>query len=112
MVFLKRKINVFKFSNKQWIFGKNGIVVLEIIDFPLSDVTKSSHLSDCESPISGKVISIEGQTGDFVKKNDTVVIVEAMKMEHSIRAPYSGFITELLCGNGEQVKENQKLDSY
>ncbi len=104
-----KKINVFKFSNKQWIFGKNGIVVLEIIDFSLSDITKSSHLSDCESPISGKVISIEGQTGDFVKKNDTVVIVEAMKMEHSIRAPYSGFITELLCRNGEQVKENQKL---
>ena len=42
------------------------------------------------SPMPGKVIKIAAKQGQEVKTGDTLVIVEAMKMEHSILAPCDG----------------------
>ena len=45
------------------------------------------------------------QEGDFVKKGDILVIVEAMKMEHSILAPFSGRVLKVNTYEGAQEDE-------
>jgi len=42
------------------------------------------------SPISGKVVKIMAAQGDIVEKGQDLLIIEAMKMEHKIKAPYPG----------------------
>jgi len=61
------------------------------------------------APMPGKVIKLLAKVGDEVEEGQAVLIVEAMKMEHTLRAPTSGKITELKCEEGEQVDANVPL---
>jgi acyl-CoA carboxylase subunit alpha len=56
------------------------------------------------SPMPGKVIRIIGKPGDRVEEGDALVVLEAMKMEHTIRAPYAGTIDAIGFAEGQQVE--------
>ena len=49
---------------------------------------------------------------DKVSKGDTILILEAMKMEHQILAPRNGTISRLHARTGDQVSNNQTLVSF
>lgn len=56
---------------------------------------KRKDEGDLSSPISGKVVSVKVKNGDSVKKGDVLMVIEAMKMEYLIRAPYDGKIKKV-----------------
>jgi acetyl-CoA/propionyl-CoA carboxylase biotin carboxyl carrier protein len=60
------------------------------------------------SPMPGSVIAVQATSGTLVSEGDTVLVVEAMKMEHSLAAPVSGRV-EVLVSVGDQVKVDQVL---
>lgn len=60
------------------------------------------------SPMPGSVIAVQAASGTEVSEGDVVVVVEAMKMEHSLSAPVSGRV-ELLVSVGDQVTVDQVL---
>ena len=60
------------------------------------------------SPMPGNVIAVQVDSGAEVSEGDAVVVVEAMKMEHSLAAPVSGLV-EVLVSVGDQVKVDQVL---
>ena len=68
---------------------------------------KESDESDLDSPISGKIIKIEVKKGDKVKKGDVLVIIEAMKMEYLIRAPYNGVVKKVNFNENDQIEIGQ-----
>ncbi|MEL6292354.1 MAG: biotin/lipoyl-containing protein, partial [Pseudomonadota bacterium] len=55
------------------------------------------------APMPGLVRSVSCSPGDTVSKDDPVVILEAMKMEHTLRAPRDGTVQSVLVGEGAQV---------
>jgi 3-methylcrotonyl-CoA carboxylase alpha subunit len=57
----------------------------------------------------GKVIAVLVQAGATVERGTPLVIMEAMKMEHTITAPAAGTVREILYGVGEQVAEGADL---
>jgi biotin carboxyl carrier protein len=59
--------------------------------------------------MAGTIISIEGQVGEVVDAEETIAIMESMKMEMSIVAPAAGTISEILVAEGDAVVENQPL---
>ena len=61
------------------------------------------------APMPGKVTKVFAKVDDEVKEGDPVLIVEAMKMEHTLRAPINGKITSMSCAEGEQVDANVPL---
>jgi acetyl-CoA/propionyl-CoA carboxylase biotin carboxyl carrier protein len=56
----------------------------------------------------GSVIAVQAESGSEVAEGDVVVVVEAMKMEHSLSAPAAGQV-EVLVSVGDQVKVDQVL---
>jgi acetyl-CoA/propionyl-CoA carboxylase biotin carboxyl carrier protein len=60
------------------------------------------------SPMPGSVIAVQASSGADVSEGDVVVVVEAMKMEHSLAAPVSGQV-EVLVSVGDQVTVDQVL---
>ncbi len=60
------------------------------------------------SPMPGNVIAVQAESGSEVAEGDVVVVVEAMKMEHSLPAPVSGRV-EVLVSVGQQVTVDQVL---
>lgn len=61
------------------------------------------------APMSGNIIQVLVKAGDSVTKGQALLILEAMKMEHTISAPAQGVIKEIFYGTGEQVKEGAQL---
>jgi len=61
------------------------------------------------APMPGKVIDVKVKKGKKVKAGDTLVILEAMKMEHSIKAAEDGTVSELLISINDQVENGALL---
>ena len=61
------------------------------------------------APMPGQVIAVRVQAGDTVKQGDELVVVEAMKMEHSVTAPKAGKVANVLCEAGSRVEEGAAL---
>ena len=61
------------------------------------------------APMPGQVLSIVSAVGTAVELGDTVVILEAMKMEHAITAPRAGVIADIGVRQGDQVTRGQRL---
>jgi 3-methylcrotonyl-CoA carboxylase alpha subunit len=61
------------------------------------------------APMPGKVIAIHATAGTPVSKGAALLVMEAMKMEHTIVAPADGTIAEFLYAVGDQVAEGAEL---
>ena len=61
------------------------------------------------APMPGKVIEVRVKKGDQVKAGDTLIIIEAMKMEHSIKATENGKVTKLMVSLNQQVDNGATL---
>nr|WP_298930587.1 acetyl/propionyl/methylcrotonyl-CoA carboxylase subunit alpha [uncultured Erythrobacter sp.] len=56
------------------------------------------------APMPGKVIAVDVSDGQAVKAGDRLMVLEAMKMEHALTAPFDGTVTELAASEGGQVQ--------
>ena len=61
------------------------------------------------APMNGAIVAVQAKVGDTVTAGQTLVIMEAMKMEHAIKAPADGVVTEIFFTEGEQVSEGAEL---
>ena len=61
------------------------------------------------SPMPGSVVTVEVAEGDAVTRGETLLVVEAMKMEHPVTAPVDGTVVELAVGVGDAVEAGQPL---
>ena len=61
------------------------------------------------APMPGKVIDLKVKKGSKVKAGDTLIILEAMKMEHSIKASENGTVSDLLVSTNDQVENGALL---
>ena len=64
------------------------------------------------APMPGKVVAVLASKGQHVKKGDALVIMEAMKMEHTIAAPADGVVDEILYAVGDQVADGAPLIAF
>jgi 3-methylcrotonyl-CoA carboxylase alpha subunit len=64
------------------------------------------------APMPGKIVSVLVGKGDTVEKGAPLLIMEAMKMEHTIAAPAKGLVEDLLYAVGDQVAEGAQLLSF
>jgi 3-methylcrotonyl-CoA carboxylase alpha subunit len=64
------------------------------------------------APMPGKVVAVLATAGQKVKKGDPLVIMEAMKMEHTIAAPSDGLVEEILYQVGDQVADGAPLLAF
>ena len=64
----------------------------------------AAHASSLTAPMPATVTRINVAAGDMVKKGDTLVVLEAMKMELPVRAPADGVVDTVRCKVGELVQ--------
>ena len=64
------------------------------------------------APMPGRIVSIAVAKGDTVQPEQIVVVLEAMKMEHNIRAPSAGRIVAIHCAAGSRVNEGAELIGF
>ena len=64
---------------------------------------------ECRAPLPGSVTKVLVQAGDTVAEGDGLVVLEAMKMEHTLRANGAGTVARVQCAPGQQVDVNDLL---
>jgi len=64
------------------------------------------------APMPGKIVAVLVAKAQEVKKGDALLIMEAMKMEHTISAPHDGVIDDVLYAVGDQVTEGAQLLAF
>ncbi|MGC5124421.1 biotin/lipoyl-containing protein, partial [Escherichia coli] len=57
----------------------------------------------------GRIVAVQAAAGDKVAKGRPIVVLEAMKMEHALTAPFDGVVGELTVKVGDQVVEGALL---
>ncbi len=91
-------------------FAIKRLDVAEPDDNCLENISMNQSSSgDIISPMPGKVLSVLVEVGDEVKKGDLLMVIEAMKMENNILAPYAGTVDKLLVNTGEKVDNSSHL---
>lgn len=87
-------------------FEKNFIVAGKemTIESPLRSRSKSNSNSGghMQSPMPGKILQVLVKVGDVVKEGDSLIVMEAMKMEHTIKANSNGTISAIHFDEGQQ----------
>ena len=63
----------------------------------------------CLAPMPGKVLRVNTQVGDSVAEGQTLIVLEAMKMEHAIASPRDGVVATVLVSEGELVEAQAPL---
>jgi 3-methylcrotonyl-CoA carboxylase alpha subunit len=64
------------------------------------------------APMPGSIVDVLVSAGQRVDKGQPLMILEAMKMEHTIAAPADGVVAQVLFGRGDQVKEGEELIQF
>lgn len=62
-----------------------------------------------KAPMPGKILDIMVKEGDEVKKDQPLVILEAMKMENELKAPISGTISSIFTETGQSLEKNSHI---
>jgi 3-methylcrotonyl-CoA carboxylase alpha subunit len=86
----------------------------EACEFTLDDprtreFTSSAAQGGLTSPLPGVVVAVPVTVGQAVAAGEVLMVIEAMKMEHAITAPYAGQVSAIHFGRGERVPEGSAL---
>jgi biotin carboxyl carrier protein len=73
---------------------------------------KENHAKEIKAPMPGLIFDIKVCEGEEVKKGDSLLILEAMKMENIIKSPGDGIVKNIKIKKGESVEKNQVLIQF
>ena len=98
---------------KVFVTGQDAYVVrggrqtrVRIRDFAAPSAAASTGDGVIKAPMHGKVLELLALVGDRVDFGQRLAVIEAMKMEHTLRAPFAGTVTQVLVRSGGQVVES------
>ena len=96
-------------DGRSWHVFRDGTHWTLTLKEELGALDSDAGSGSLAAPMPGRVIKLFVQAGARVKKGDALLILEAMKMEHTISAPADGTVKEIHYAAGEQVLEGAEL---
>ena len=103
-----RTVTVDKLNNVTHIKIAGRRIALSLIN-ETNDITTTHDAGGLTAPMSGTIIAVTVREKQQVKRGDSLLTLEAMKMEHTIRAPHDGLVTKLFFRRGDQVRDGDEL---
>ena len=105
------------FNKKEYIISLNSktynLKISDALDIMIEEMgysfNGSKKLDAIHSPMPGIIIDIEVKQGDKVKEGDSILILEAMKMENSIKCPKDGIVKSVHAQKGDAVEKGKLL---
>ena len=76
------------------------------------DSARSKKGGDIKAPMPGLVLSVMVNPGQQIKTGDTIVVLEAMKMENVLKAQADGVVKKILVIKGDKVEKNQVMVNF
>jgi 3-methylcrotonyl-CoA carboxylase alpha subunit len=105
----RRDASTFVSGNLAHVFDDGDHHVFAVEDPYLPPPETVEHHGGLTAPMPGRVLAVLVGEGQAVKRGMALIVMEAMKMEHTVTAPRPGTVLRLCCAVGEQVKEGAEL---
>ncbi|MBG6476819.1 acetyl/propionyl/methylcrotonyl-CoA carboxylase subunit alpha [Pseudomonas aeruginosa] len=106
---LQRRLHAIRQGNTLHLEWHGELHAVSRFD-PIAEAEAShQHHGGLTAPMNGSIVRVLVEPGQSVEAGSALVVLEAMKMEHSIRAPHAGTVKALYCGEGEMVSEGTVL---
>lgn len=99
-------------SDTLYIFTNAGRNKLGIVDPAATDDDDAAGADGLRAPMPGKIVSVFVTSGQKVAKGTPLMIMEAMKMEHTIVAPSDGTVMRVSFAEGSQIEEGVSLVEF
>ena len=106
-------------SGARWFdVARNGLVhhvdwpggYVRLVERPrFPEAVREDDPGSLHAPMPGRIVKVLVEDGDAVTEGQVLIVLEAMKMEHSLRSPYDGVVRSLTAESGDQVEAGQVL---
>jgi biotin carboxyl carrier protein len=95
----------------RWVFLDGEVFRVEVDDRPVRRVTRGGRgtAESLAAPMPATVIRLLVSAGQAVKKGETLLLLEAMKMELPLRAPHDAIVKAVRCAEGDLVQPGAAL---
>ncbi len=91
------------------LYTSDGQITVERFNWNTLGAHASAHKGQLTAPMPATVVAILKNIGETVKAGDRLIVLEAMKMEHTIHAPTDGVLSDIFYAVGAQVNEGEEL---
>jgi 3-methylcrotonyl-CoA carboxylase alpha subunit len=93
-----------------YAFAGGRQAFVELVDpFARAEARVEEGDSAIRAPMNGRLVAVAVEEGDTVGAGQRLVVVEAMKMEHALVAPYAGVVRDLDAAVGDQVEMGARI---
>ncbi|KAM3581946.1 hypothetical protein VKS41_005386 [Umbelopsis sp. WA50703] len=106
------KVNAVIEGDNVDVFGEHGRTTFTIPTPSYLTAGAADAVGSVKTPMPCKISQVLVKPGEKVEKDAPLIILEAMKMEHIIRSPFSGTIDQVLYALGDMVAENKSLVTF
>lgn len=91
------------------MYTSQGQITIERFNWGTIGAQTNIHKGQLTAPMPATVVAILKNIGEKVKAGDRLIVLEAMKMEHTIHAPTDGTLLDIFYAVGAQVNEGEEL---
>ena len=91
------------------LYSEQGQMTIERFNWSTIKTHQSTHKGQLTAPMPATIVAILKNKGDQVKAGESLIVLEAMKMEHTIHAPIDGILSDIFYAVGAQVNEGSEL---
>jgi 3-methylcrotonyl-CoA carboxylase alpha subunit len=96
---------VYQWEEDAYVLRSGRQTRVRLSDFAAAAAAAGAGDGIIRSPIYGKMLQVFVGVGDSVEAGQRLLVIEAMKMEHTLRAPFAGMVTQVAVAAGAQVVE-------
>jgi len=105
-----KEVNIKVNQNKYQVNLKDNLD--QVMDKMGISAGKDMLEKDIKAPMPGMILDIMAKEGQLIKKGDTLLVLEAMKMENVIKAPAEVSVKKILVAKGDSVEKKQVLIEF
>ncbi|WP_375037680.1 acetyl-CoA carboxylase biotin carboxylase subunit [Acinetobacter sp. RW6] len=108
---IRRRVQYVSDGDQLYLDRDNGNVAIRNVTYAAPETANVAGDGKIRAPMDGAVINILVNKGDQVVKGQTLLVLEAMKIQQQIRSDVDGVVEDILGQQGQQVKKRQMLFS-
>ena len=106
---LRRTVNFARDGQTVFLDDASGHHVLRNVTHDPASAQDGAGDGQVKAPMDGAIVDVKIAVGDVVRKGEVLIVMEAMKMEHSLKAGQDGIVEVMNAAAGDQVKSKQVL---
>ena len=102
-------VTLIEASNGVYVLREGRQTLVALPDFDAIDADLADSDGTVRAPMHGKLLAILVKPGEAVRKGHRLAVIEAMKMEHGLTAPFDGVVGEIVAETGSQLAEGARI---